>query len=90
MVDGRAIRANSLVRRRYPSTTGFRRRRDVHPEWSSEWEKMFVYSSSEPTPPEVLERIKAAYNEILAHLVGDIEITAARTDYSTARLVLNA
>lgn len=70
--------------------TGFRRRRDVHPEWSSEWEKMFVYSSSEPTPPEVLERIKAAYNEILAHLVGDIEITAARTDYSTARLVLNA
>jgi hypothetical protein len=51
---------------------------------------MFVYSSSEPTPPEVLERIKAAYNEILAHLVGDIEITAARTDYSTARLVLNA
>lgn len=69
--------------------TSVRRRKEGYPAWLPEWDEMFVYSSVEPTPPEVLERIKTAYNETLAHLVGDIEITAARTDYSTARIVLN-
>lgn len=70
--------------------TSFKRRREVDSQWLPEWDNMFVYSSAQPTPPEVLERIKTAYNETLAHLVGDIEITTARTDYSTARIVLNA
>jgi hypothetical protein len=69
--------------------TNFRRRRDAAVErWQPEWDSMFT--ADDPIPPERLEQIKASYNEVLARLVGDIQLTIARTDYATARVVLNA
>jgi hypothetical protein len=71
--------------------TSFRRRREAAgEEWRSEWEFMFSYSVDDSPPPERLEEIKASYNEVLARLVGDIQLTIARTDYATASVVLNA
>jgi hypothetical protein len=71
--------------------TGFRRRQQVNPEsWQAEWEEMFEYDGAEPIPPEDLERVKVSYNEVLAHLAGDIQLTSARNDYAAARVVLNA
>lgn len=71
--------------------TSFRRRRDVsHDVWRPEWESMFEHAGDRPVAPDELERIKSSYNEVLARLVGDIQLTIARTGYATARVVLNA
>jgi hypothetical protein len=71
--------------------TSYRRRQSVCREpWQADWESMFTYKLDETVPPEELEQVKSSYNEVLAHLVGDIELTNARTDYATARVVLNA
>jgi hypothetical protein len=39
---------------------------------------------------EELDGIRQSYNDLLAHLVGDIRLIASRTDYANARVVLNA
>lgn len=71
--------------------TSYRRRKTVGSvPWQPTWETMFTYAPDDSVQPEDLELIKSSYNEVLAHLVGDIELTNARTDYATARVVLNA
>jgi hypothetical protein len=71
--------------------TSYRRRREAAGDsWREQWGDMFTYSPDELVLPATLEQIKLSYNEVLARLVGDIEITIARTDYATARVVLNA
>ena len=39
---------------------------------------MFAYADEDGVPPEELEGIKRAYNEVLARLVNDIDLMAAR------------
>lgn len=71
--------------------TSFKRRRQCFPNgWLDEWDAMFIYSSDVPTPKDVIRGIKDAYNDTLAYLVSDIQITNARTDYSTVREVLSS
>jgi hypothetical protein len=57
--------------------------------WNPEWDVLFVFDLENAMPSEHLEQIKVAYNEVLARLVGDIQLTSARTDYASARVVLN-
>jgi hypothetical protein len=70
--------------------TSFRRRKAGSHTWQEIWESMFVLRQEESMPPEDLEAIKVAYNEILARLVGDIQLTTTRTNYASAQVVLNA
>lgn len=71
--------------------TSFRRRKSSSMvPWHDEWDTMFSYRVDDPVPPEELEQIKASYNEVLARLVGDIQLTDARTNYASASVVLNA
>jgi hypothetical protein len=71
-------------------TSYHRRKAASRQTWQVEWRSMFTYSLDESVPPEHLERIKVSYNEVLARLVGDIQLTIARTNYANARVVLNA
>jgi hypothetical protein len=71
-------------------TSGRRRRDSSRVPWQDEWDSMFSLTSDVAVPPEDLERIKSAYNEVVARLVGDIQLTDARTNYATAQVVLNA
>jgi hypothetical protein len=70
--------------------TGFARRKLASATWRPEWEAMFTYDENRTVPREVLEQIKQCYNEVLARLVSDIQVADVRTDYASARVVLNA
>jgi hypothetical protein len=71
--------------------TGFMRRKEAsHVGWEPEWEAMFTYAPQETIPEETLLGIREAYNELVARLVDDIQLTAARPDYASARIVLHA
>jgi len=71
--------------------TGSRRRRDSSAvPWLDEWDSMFSRAPDEPVSAGELEGIKSAYNEVVARLVGDIQLIDARTNYATAQVVLNA
>lgn len=66
------------------------RRRPVLPTWDTDWDRMFKYSDERAIPAEELTQLRAAYDGILAALVRDIDITRARTDYTKAKVSLNA
>lgn len=64
-------------------------RKAATPEsWKSEWDAMFAPDAS--VAPAVLTEIRDAYNDTIAALVDDIQLTQSRADYVSARAVLNA
>jgi hypothetical protein len=71
--------------------TSYRRRQSVgNQPWQAEWNALFMYSTADPMPDEEIVGFRDSYNDLLARLVGDIELTDARTNYATAQVVLNA
>lgn len=70
-------------------TSAYRRRPAV-PRWSPHWDRLFVYDDRRPIPGPELARVRLAYDELVAAIVGDIDITRARAAYTTSAVALNA
>lgn len=80
--------ADALIR-----SNGYRRRRawcrtDV--AWDSDWDKMFAKREHESIPVEEMSAIRVAHDRLLADIVADLNVTRARSEYTTNMTVLNA
>lgn len=70
-------------------TSAYRRRAAVL-RWSPDWDRLFAYDDRRPIPGSELAQVRSAYDELVATIVGDIDITRARAAYTTSAVVLNA
>jgi hypothetical protein len=70
--------------------SGYGRRRDANPQWLADWDSYFAYAEGrEITPVEQLA-IRRAHSALLAAMVDDVQITAARADYAGERVNIGA
>lgn len=59
-------------------------------DWDPAWDEMFAFDVRASIPATELAAYRRAYDDLLARLVADLNINAIRTDYTTARVSLNA
>lgn len=58
--------------------------------WQSEWDDLFAIASDEKITASSLEKYRRAYDDLLARLVGDLNLNHTRIDYTTTKVSLNA
>lgn len=66
------------------------RRRSAFSNWDKAWDAMFAYTDVQPIPAQELGDLRTAYDRLVAALVRDIDITRARSAYTTSAVSLNA
>jgi hypothetical protein len=73
-------------------TSGYRRRQAWQREdpWISSWDKIFVLADDETISKEFLSGYRRSYDDLIAALVTDINISRSRIGYTTTRVSLNA
>ena len=69
-------------------SSAYRRRGGL--PWESSWDGYFAYPDDRAIPKEELEGTRRAYDGLVAALVRDIDITRARSEYTTSAVSLNA
>lgn len=70
-------------------TSAFRRR-SACPSWKEGWDAHFAYDVSRTIPASELAALRASYDELVAALVRDLDLTRARTKYTSDLVSLNA
>lgn len=73
--------------------SGAYRRRQAwrrQPEWDPAWNSMFTKADETPILGTELEKIRSMYDQLIAALVQDLDITRARSEYTTSLVSLNA
>lgn len=58
--------------------------------WSEAWDDLFTKSDTEPIYRHELQDLRSAYDRLIAALVADLNITRARSEYTTNLVSLNA
>lgn len=64
------------------------RRKDV--AWLSDWDSMFTKNDEDPIKSQELAHIRTAHDKLIAALVQDLDLTRARSEYTTSLVSLNA
>jgi hypothetical protein len=70
-------------------TSAFHRKPE-RSDWESDWQRFFAYPDDRPIPATELEAVRSSYDALLAALVRDVDITRARSKYTTDLVSLNA
>jgi hypothetical protein len=71
--------------------SGFVRRREVAGDtWRAEWEPMFTHAEGDEITENDMAATLAAYDQVLAALVEDVELLAARQRYAPVGVSFNA
>lgn len=81
-VDAR-IKSNAYRRRQFWQGTG-------ESAWRPEWDRYFALADSTSISAEELQRYRRSYDELIAALVRDLDLTRSRARYTTDLVTLNA
>lgn len=60
------------------------------PGWDGSWDKMFSKADDTAIPAAELAEIRQAHDRLIAALVRDLDLTRARSEYTTSLVSLNA
>jgi hypothetical protein len=71
-------------------TSGYRRRESWRGEWDEAWDGYFAVPDNAEISRLTLRSYREKYDALLAAMVKDMEMTRARTKYTTEEAVLNA
>lgn len=73
--------------------SGAYRRREAwrgEPAWNPAWDAMFTKSDKAPIPSSELNGVRQSHDKLIAALVKDLDLTRARSQYTTNLVSLNA